>query len=70
MSNFLEKYSRIIFIILAVCCIIIAYLKNQIFLYPAGVILLLLGIGILKIDNDREIAKKEEEIDKEKVDKE
>ena len=69
MSNFLEKYSRIIFIILAVCCIIIAYLKNQIFLYPAGVILLLLGIGILEIDNDKGIAKKEE-IDKEKVDKE
>lgn len=69
MSNFLEKYSRTIFVILAVCCIIIAYLKNQIFLYPAGVILLLLGIGILKIDNDKEIAKKEE-IDKEKVDKE
>ena len=69
MSNFLEKYSRIIFVILAVCCIIIAYLKNQIFLYPAGVILLLLGICILKIDNDKEIAKKEE-IDKEKVDKE
>lgn len=59
MLNILEKYSKAIYIILAICCVIIAYLKKQIFLYPTGLILFLLGFGVLKIDDGKDVVKKE-----------
>lgn len=56
MQDFLKKYKKIIYVLLAILCVIIGYVKNDWFLYPTAILLILLVLGVLKDDdkNDKE----------------
>ena len=47
MTEFLEKYSKIIYIVLSLLCIVVAYISKQYYILVASPILVLMAIGVL-----------------------
>lgn len=47
MTEFLEKYSKIIYIVLSLLCIVVAYISKQYYIFVASPILILMAIGVL-----------------------
>lgn len=47
MTEFLEKYSKIIYIVLSQLCIVVAYISKQYYILVASPILVLMAIGVL-----------------------
>jgi hypothetical protein len=47
MTEFLEKYSKIIYIVLSLLCIVVAYISKQYYIFVASPILVLMAIGVL-----------------------